>query len=89
MNRLAFITQKSFDYYRIYYMAITRPGGIIQLPAFELNPPGRTTPLVIRSGPRLTRNWGLISALGPNRSPPDVIGSVAVTLRPGWPFREL
>jgi hypothetical protein len=82
---LPFITQKSFDHYRIYYMAgyLTR-GIIYNSLAFELNRWSRITPLVIMSGSRLTRELGLVSALGLNRSRSDVIGSVAVTLRPGW-----
>jgi hypothetical protein len=82
---LPFITQKSFDYYRIYYMAgyLTR-GIIYNSLAFEFNRWSRITPLVIMSGSRLTRELGLVSALGLNRSRSDVIGGVAVTFHPGW-----
>jgi len=76
--------QKSFEYYRIYSMAgyLTR-GIIFDSTVFELNRWSRVTPLVILSGSRLVRELNLISDLGLNRSRVDVIGGVAVALKPG------
>ncbi len=79
------VTQKSFDNYRMYYMAgyLTR-GILFNSLAFELNRWSRVTPLVIVSASRLTSNLGLISELGLNRSRSDILGGAAVTIRPGW-----
>ena len=81
---LPLVLQKSFDYHRLYYMAgyVTR-GIIFNSFVFELNTWSRVTPVVIVSGSRLTREQALISEFGLNRSRGDVVGGVAVALRPG------
>jgi hypothetical protein len=81
---LPLVLQKSFDYYRVYYMAgyLTR-GIIFNSLAVELNTWSRVTPLVIVSASRLTHELGLISDFGLNRSRSDVVGGAAVMIRPG------
>lgn len=82
---LPFVLQKSSDYYRVYYMAgyVTR-GIIFHSLAFEWNGMSRITPIAIVSASRLTRELGLISEFGLNRSRSDVVAGAAISLRPGW-----
>ena len=82
---LPFVLQKSSDYYRVYYMAgyVTR-GIIFNSLAFEWNGWSRVTPIAIVSASRLTRELGLISEFGLNRSRSDIVAGAAVSLRPGW-----
>jgi hypothetical protein len=78
------VLQKSFESYRVFYMAgyLTR-GIIFNSFALELDRWSRITPIAIISGSRLTREQGLISEFGLNRSRQDVVGGVAFTIRPG------
>ncbi len=82
---LPLAVQKSFDEFRVYYMAgyLTR-GIAFNSAAWEINKWSRVTPVVIVSHSRLTHELGLISELGLNRSRSDVTGGVGVTLAPNW-----
>jgi hypothetical protein len=44
----------------------------------------RVTPIAVVSASRLTRELGLISEFGLNRSRSDVVAGAAISLRPGW-----
>jgi len=77
--------QKSFDYYRVYYMAGYVSRGIVfHSLAFEWNRWSRFTPMAIISSSRLTHELRLISELGLNRSRSDLVGGVVVAIRPNW-----
>ena len=82
---LPLAVQKSFDNFRVYYMAgyLTRGIAFNSL-SWEIDKWSRVTPLVIVSHSRMAHELGLISGLGLNRSRSDVTGGVAVTLAPNW-----
>ncbi|MBI3698002.1 MAG: hypothetical protein HY238_24600 [Acidobacteria bacterium] len=82
---LPLLAQKSFDRFRFYYSAgyLTR-GIVFHSLAWELNQWQRVTPTAIVSSSRLTRDLGLVSDLGLNRSRTDVLGGVTVMMTPSW-----
>ena len=88
-NRVNYIfpvhVQKSFEQFRVYYTAgyLTR-GILFHALAGELNHWNRVTPTVILSSSRLTRDLGLVSELGLNRSRSDALGGVAININPKW-----
>ena len=82
---LPLVLQKSFDYYRVYYTAGYVSRGIVfGSLAAELNLWSRLTPVVIVSHSRLTRELGLISRFGLNRSRSDIVGGAGISVSPAW-----
>src|SRR5262249_21306108 len=79
------LVQKTFEEYRVYYMAgyITR-GIWFQSLGCELNRWNRVTPVVVLSHGRVTRETDLIAELGLNRSRSDFAGGLTVMLSPSW-----
>ena len=77
--------QKSFDQARVYGMAgyVTRGIAFASL-VFELNRWSRVTPMVVVSGSRVTRDVGLLSELGLNRSQMDALAGASVEVHRGW-----
>jgi hypothetical protein len=82
---LPVMVQESFESFRAYYTVgyLTR-GVFFQSLAYEANRWSRMTPTVIVTHSRLTRELGLVSGLGLNRSRTDLIGGIAVNLTPKW-----
>jgi hypothetical protein len=79
------ILQRSSDQWRVYYMGgyLTRGLQFHSL-AIEADRWSHVTPSVVVSHARLTRELGLISELGLNRSRSDLLGIVSVTPSPRW-----
>lgn len=80
---LPVIVQESFESFRTYYTVGYLSRGIFfQSLAYELNQWARVTPTVVVSHSRLTRELGLVSDLGLNRSRTDLLGGIAVNVTP-------
>jgi hypothetical protein len=81
----SFVTQKSFESCRLYYMGgyITR-GIWFQSLGAEWNGWSRVTPVVIVSSGRVTQELDLVRELGLNRSRVDLAGGVSVAFHPAW-----
>ena len=79
------ILQRSYSQWRVYYMGgyLTRGLQFHSL-AVEADWWAHVTPSVVLSHARLTRDLGLISELGLNRSRSDILGTVSVTFSPRW-----
>ncbi len=77
--------QKSFQQFRVYYTAgyVTR-GIVFHALAGELDHWEHVVPTVVVSSSRLTRDLGLVSELGLNRSRSDILGGVAININPKW-----
>lgn len=84
---LPLVVQKSWEEFRVYYTGgyLTRGLQFHSL-AFELDRWARVTPSVVVSHSRLTRELGLVSELGLNRSRSDVLGMLSVNVSPQWGF---
>ena len=84
---LPLILQRSYDQWRVYYTGgfLTRGLQFHSL-TLEADQWAHATPSVVISHSRLTRELGLVSELGLNRSRSDLLGMVSVTLSPRWSF---
>lgn len=81
----SFLTQKSFDNYRLYYMGGYISRGIwFQSLGAEWNAWSRVTPVIIVSSGRVTRELDLVRELGLNRSRVDFAGGASVVLNSTW-----
>jgi hypothetical protein len=82
---LPVMVQESFESFRAYYTVgyLTR-GVFFQSLAYEANRWSHVTPTAIVSHSRLTRELGLVSGLGLNRSRTDLTGGIAVNVTPKW-----
>lgn len=82
---LPVMVQKSFESFRTYCTVgyLTR-GLFFQSLAYEANRWTRVTPTVVVSHSRLTRDLGLVSDLGLNRSRTDVLGGIGFNLTHNW-----
>lgn len=82
---LPLILQRTFENGRVYYTGgyLTR-GLQFHSVGLEADRWSRVTPSIVISHARLTRELGLVSELGLNRSRSDVLGILSVTLNRRW-----